>query len=143
MTTILLKPTDLHRIAEEREAERQRQAQELERKRQEHLKDLHDAFMHRHLQPGAEEHFNRLVREAVERGEHEIQLLRFPSDWCTDRGRAINNQLDEWPDTLTGFARELYDSFEQRLQPLGYKLRVQILDYPDGMPGDVGMFLSW
>jgi hypothetical protein len=28
-------------------------------------------------------------------------------------------------------------------RPLGYKLRVQIIDFPGGMPGDVGITLKW
>jgi hypothetical protein len=28
-------------------------------------------------------------------------------------------------------------------RPRGYKLKVQIVDFPNGMPGDVGMFLTW
>jgi hypothetical protein len=29
------------------------------------------------------------------------------------------------------------------MQPRGYKLRFQVVDYPDGMPGDIGITLSW
>jgi hypothetical protein len=29
------------------------------------------------------------------------------------------------------------------LRSKGYRLRVQIVDFPKGMPGDVGMTLSW
>jgi hypothetical protein len=28
-------------------------------------------------------------------------------------------------------------------QPLGYKIKFQIVDWPDGMPGDVGITLKW
>ena len=41
--------------------------------------------------------------------------------------------------TLTGD----YDFYERHLKALGYKIRVQILNYSDGMPGDVGFFLRW
>ena len=66
--------------------------------------------------------------------------LRFPSDWCTDKGRAINNFE---PKTLTGFAKRAYDYYEKELRPAGYRVRAQILDFPGGLPGDVGIFLSW
>jgi hypothetical protein len=29
------------------------------------------------------------------------------------------------------------------LKPLGFKLNAQILDYPGGMPGDIGLYLRW
>jgi hypothetical protein len=35
------------------------------------------------------------------------------------------------------------DFFEAELKPLGFKSRAQILNYPDGRPGDVGIFLAW
>ncbi len=49
----------------------------------------------------------------------------------------------DWPDSLTGFARRAYEYYVQELQPKGYHLSARILDYPDGMPGHVGLFLSW
>ncbi|HSA82287.1 MAG TPA: hypothetical protein VLE23_15835 [Geminicoccaceae bacterium] len=70
-------------------------------------------------------------------------VFRFPSDICTDGGRAINNGLAEWPQTLTGQARELYRYWHETLRPAGYRLRARILDYPGGVPGDAGFTLSW
>jgi hypothetical protein len=35
------------------------------------------------------------------------------------------------------------DFYEQELRAAGYKARAQIIDYPGGVPGDVGIFLSW
>ena len=64
-----------------------------------------------------------------------------PSEFCTDGGRAINNFEPHWPDTLTGFAKRAHEFWQKELQPLGYKVRAQILDFPGGMPGDVGIFL--
>jgi hypothetical protein len=29
------------------------------------------------------------------------------------------------------------------LKPLGYHVSAQVLDYPEGMPGKIGIFLSW
>jgi hypothetical protein len=28
-------------------------------------------------------------------------------------------------------------------EPLGYKMRVQIVDFAGGVPGDIGMSLKW
>jgi hypothetical protein len=29
------------------------------------------------------------------------------------------------------------------LRPLGFKLTAQVLDYPGGTPGDIGLYLRW
>ena len=85
----------------------------------------------------------RKVLIATERGEFEIEVFRFPAKWCTDRGRAINNGAPGWPDTLQGKARNFYDLFVERGRPQGFKLKAQILEFPGGLPGDVGLILSW
>ncbi|UKJ76983.1 hypothetical protein [Azospirillum brasilense] len=139
----LITPKDLHAITEAQEMARRKEAQELEKKRQEEQNAIHDAFMHQHIRPDAKERFTHAVRAAAERGETEIQIVRFPSSYCSDGGRAINNFEPDWPDSLTGFAREVYDNYDRYLRPAGYKLRAQILSYPGGMPGDVGVFLHW
>ena len=84
-----------------------------------------------------------MVRRAAEEGKSEVMAFRFPSEWCTDKGRAINNFEPHWPETLTGFAKRGYEYYEQELRPAGYKARAQVLDFPSGVPGDVGIFLSW
>jgi hypothetical protein len=84
-----------------------------------------------------------VVRSAAERGEREVLALRFPSEYCTDGGRAINNAEPTWPDPLTGFAKRAHGFWLKELQPQGYKVRAQIMDFPGGVPGDVGMFLRW
>ncbi|WP_431857603.1 hypothetical protein [Azospirillum sp.] len=139
----LITPDELRRIAEEREMAMLREALELDKKRQKDQDSVRDAFMNQHVRPDAKERFTRAVREAAERGVREIQVVRFPSSWCTDGGRAINNFESDWPNSLTGFAREAYEVYEHALRQKGYKLRAQILDYPGGMPGDVGLFLRW
>ena len=83
------------------------------------------------------------LRAAAERGETEIMVMRFPNTLCTDHGRAINNTLPNWPDTLTGRPRQAYELWRDRLKPQGYGLSAMIIDWPNGMPGDVGLFLTW
>ena len=73
----------------------------------------------------------------------EAMVYSFPSDLCTDGGRAINNSDPDWPDTLQGKAKEMYDTFKARIQPQGYKLKAMIINFPGGVPGDVGFFLNW
>ena len=93
-----------------------------------------------------DEHMQRaaaVIERAVASGQTEVLVTRFPHDLCTDRGRAINQAEPGWENTLTGQPKELYAFWERKLRPLGYRLRVQVLDFPGGMPGDIGATLSW
>jgi hypothetical protein len=85
----------------------------------------------------------KIIDRAVGNGLTEVQLFRFPNQLCTDHGRAINQQEPGWEETLVGVPRQIYNFWRKDLRPLGYKLRVQIIDFPGGLPGDVGMSLSW
>jgi hypothetical protein len=84
-----------------------------------------------------------IIKRAAGNGLTEVEVGRFPNQLCTDRGRAINQMEPGWEDTLTGLPRELIEFWRQNLKAHGYKLKVQIVDFPGGMPGDVGMTLSW
>jgi hypothetical protein len=84
-----------------------------------------------------------IIKRAVQNGLIEIEVIRFPNQLCTDSGRAINQQEPGWENTLTGLPKELYQFWKRYLLPQGYKLKCQIVDWPDGMPGDVGMTLGW
>ena len=84
-----------------------------------------------------------IIQRAAQNGLTEVQVYRFPNTLCTDRGRAINQQEPGWEATLTGIPKEIYEFWHRRLRPLEYKLRVQIVDFPGGVPGDVGMTLKW
>jgi hypothetical protein len=84
-----------------------------------------------------------MVKRAMKSGLTEIQVHRFPNTLCTDRGRAINQMEPGWEQTLTGVPKEIYQIWYKYFRPRGYKLKVQIVDFPGGMPGDVGMILSW
>jgi len=83
------------------------------------------------------------ARQAAERGQTKMLLLRFPSQLCSDRGRAINVMEPNWPSTLRGEAAELYLRWECDLKPNGFHLAARVLDYPGGMPGEIGLFLVW
>jgi hypothetical protein len=87
--------------------------------------------------------FMRRVRNVAEQGEHNILVLRFPSDLCTDRGRAINNALPGWEESLVGVPKQLVQVWEEHLKPLGFRLSAEVLDYPRGVPGDIGLFCRW
>lgn len=83
------------------------------------------------------------VKSAAVAGKSELLIGRFPCELCSDKGRAINMAEPGWPDTLQGLPRQAYEVWKSKLQPLGYKLSAAVVDWPDGMPGEIGMFLSW
>ena len=85
----------------------------------------------------------KIIERAMHSRMTEVEVFRFPNQLCTDKGRAIIQQEPGWEKTLTGAPKEIYQLWEKYFRPRGYKLKVQIVDYPDGMPGDVGMTLSW
>jgi hypothetical protein len=70
-------------------------------------------------------------------------VLTFPSSYCSDGGRRINIGDPEWPETLDGFAKKAYEFYVKELRPLGYKISMDIVTWPKGMPGDVAMYLKW
>jgi hypothetical protein len=115
----MITPDELRRIAEEKEMAQLREALEKKRKADEERHHLHDAFMAEELVPDVFERASRMVKGAAERGEREVLAIRFPSEYCTDRGRAINNFEPNWPETLTGFAKRAHEFFLQELQPKG------------------------
>jgi hypothetical protein len=139
----LITPDQLRRIAEEKEMAQVREALEKKRKIDDERNQFHDAFMAQEIHPDVFERVSRVVKGAAERGEREVLAIRFPSEYCTDGGRAINSFEPDWPKTLTGFAKRAYEFWQTELEPQGYKLRAQIMDFPGGMPGDVGIFLRW
>jgi hypothetical protein len=85
----------------------------------------------------------QLVNRAAEHGQSEVQVYRFPNELCSDRGRRINNSEPDWDQTLEGRPRAGYEFWHDHLRPLGFHLRAQVLEYPGGMPGDIGFFLTW
>jgi hypothetical protein len=84
-----------------------------------------------------------VIQRAVRQGLSEVRVYRFPNSLCTDRGRAINLQEPGWEKTLTGIPLEIFQLWTDYLKPRGYRILYQIVDFPDGMPGDIGIDLAW
>ncbi|WP_042445045.1 hypothetical protein [Azospirillum sp. B510] len=110
---------------------------------EEELKHQKEMFLHGTVTPDFIAHLTSRIGNAAANGEMQLLLGRFPSAWCTDGGRAINARETDWPATLQGFARDFYDFWERELKPRGFQMEVAIIDFPGGMPGDVGATLSW
>lgn len=83
------------------------------------------------------------LRAAAERGQTELMVMRFPNALCSDHGRAINNGDPSWPETLSGRPRQAYELWRDQLRDAGFRLSAMIIEWPGGLPGDVGFFLKW
>src|SRR6516165_5293659 len=79
----------------------------------------------------AEEKIDRaaaIIERVVKSGQIEVEVLRFPNELCTDRGRAINQAEPGWENTLTGIPKDMYQFWNEHLRPRGYKARFQMVD---------------
>jgi CBS domain-containing protein len=83
------------------------------------------------------------ARRAAASGMTEHLLIRFPSQLCVDGGRAINAPDPHWPETLRGEPADVYKRWRNELQPRDFQIAAQIIDFPEGLPGDAALFLMW
>lgn len=84
-----------------------------------------------------------IVKRAADNGMTEVLVGRFPNQLCTDHGRAINQAEPGWEKTLTGLPKELFEFWEKYMKPRGYRVSFQVIDFPGGVPGDIGVTLKW
>ncbi len=84
-----------------------------------------------------------VIQRAVRNGLTEVQVYRFPNSLCTDKGRAINQMEKGWEKTLNGIPKEIFQLWSDYLQPRGYRIRYQIVDFSGGVPGDIAITISW
>ena len=84
-----------------------------------------------------------IIQRAVRNGLTEVQVYRFPNTLCADGGRAINQREPGWENTLTGIPKEIFQLWADYLKPRGYRIGYQIIDYPDGVPGDIAITIAW
>jgi hypothetical protein len=145
MASTLPSAKELMEKAAHREAEKAAEAMRLQAKADVEKKALIDRLQ----QPSglsdeeALRHVKAIIERAVNNGFTQVQVYRFPNRLCTDRARAINQQEAGFGSTLTGLPRKMYEFWARQLRPLGYKLQFHIVDFPNGVPGDVGMTLKW
>jgi CBS domain-containing protein len=107
------------------EEERQRQAAEL---------------IGKHI---SEESWRNLIhgaRTAAEQGLKEFMLLRFPSQLCSDGGRAVNAPDPDWPATLRGEAAEFSCAGATISSRRVFILRPECLTFPTGCPATSACF---
>jgi hypothetical protein len=84
-----------------------------------------------------------VIQRAVRNGLKEVQVYRFPNMLCTDKGRAINQMEPGWEKTLTGIPKEIFQLWTDYLKPRGYRIQYQVIDFSAGVPGDIGITISW
>jgi hypothetical protein len=145
LDNLLPKAEDLRRKIAEVEAEKASEYMRKQKAAEAEKKELLDKLS----KPSGvsdEERMKRaavIINRAVSNGLTEVLVGTFPNQVLTDKGRAINQQEPGWEDTLTGLPKEIYEFWKKHLQPRGYKLKYQIVSFPGGVPGDVGITLSW
>jgi hypothetical protein len=148
----------------EREARRRhdKEAEEqLQRRKEEELAEFRKRLDNFKLTDAIIQSGLDRIKRAFERGETELMIAAFPSDFCTDGGRAIINtgappinkpskaelaarsDEPEWLATLPAGAHHVYDFWKQNLRAGGFGFSARIINYPGGMPGDVGLFFTW
>jgi len=130
-------------LVEEHDQEKEKQREKLRETSAEESQERVEELKEQHVSGDRWAELMRRACDAAKAGDTEFLLLRFPSQLCSDGGRAINVSEEGWPETLRGEARELHDRWKQDLKPQGFRLTAKILDFPDGVPGDAGLCLSW
>ncbi len=83
------------------------------------------------------------ARRAAAAGLKECVLMQFPARLCADGGRAINAPDPHWPRSLRGEPRDIFERWRHELEPAGFGLAAQIVNFPDGVPGDAALILIW
>jgi hypothetical protein len=139
----LLLPNELKQIATDAEMAKMDEELRAKKGKEQQQTELREAFLAREIHPEAINRINNAVRIAAGHGHHQVEVITFPCSFCSDGGRRINIADPEWPSTLSGFAKRAYEFYVKELRPHGYKLHAEIISFPGGMPGEVGLYLKW
>jgi hypothetical protein len=139
----LLSADRLRRMTAEKEAQKASEALRKLKAEQQEEQHRREMFMSGKITDEMIARLMSRLQRAADDGRTELLIGQFPSAWCTDGGRAINNAESDWPGSLPGVGKEFYEFFERKLKPRGFKLRVEIINFPHGLPGDVGAYVSW
>jgi CBS domain-containing protein len=134
---------DFSRLVDQFEQSKNQQIEFARREANLHRQAEVETLLTHHLSDSSWEEILRRARAAAAQGERECLLLRFPSELCSDGGRAINAPEPNWPQSLRGEPAELFRRWDLELRPKGFGMIARILTFPGGFPGDVGLFLSW
>src|SRR4051812_14369534 len=139
----------------------QRAAEQLQRRKEEELAEFKQRLDNFQLTDEVIKAGLDRIKRAFERGETELMFSSFPSSFCTDGGRAVINagvppinkptkeeaarQAEEpdWVATMPAGVHRVYDFWKASLKPGGFGFRASVINYPGGVPGDIGLFFTW
>ena len=139
-----LKASDLRQRIIDKEIEKAKEAAAKLRLEDDDKRRAHDEFMEKTFSDEDRLRFRRLAEIAADQGRFELELVKFPAEYLSDGGRRINNAESDWPVSLVGYAKSLYDAYDKLGgREAGYHLVPRVLNYPNGMIGEVGLYLSW
>jgi hypothetical protein len=148
----------------ERDASRRRDAEaaeQLQQKRNEELTQFRQRLENFQLTDDIIKSGMDRIRRAFERGETELMISAFPTLFCSDGGRAVINagappinkptkeelaarsDEPEWLATMPAGVRKVFEFWKTDLKDGGFKFGARVINFPDGKPGDVGLFISW
>jgi hypothetical protein len=136
-------------------------AEQLQRRKEEEIADFRKRLDNFQLTDEIIQAALNRIRRTFERGETELMIASFPSSFCTDDGRAVinagappivkpsNEEAAKWSDepewlaTMPAGVRLVYSYWKDNLKSGGFRFSARIINYPGGIPGDVGLFFSW
>jgi len=151
-------------LFDERDARRRRDeeaAEQLQRRKEEELAAFRQRLDDFRLTDQIIQNGLDRIKRAFERGETELMISAFPSDFCTDGGRAVINagaapinkpskeelaarpDEPEWLATLPAGVRLVHEFWKNNLKPGGFGFSARVINYPGGKPGDIGLFFTW
>lgn len=134
---------DLRRQIAENEIEEAKKKADKARAQDEIKRKAYEEFMDRRFTDEDRLQIRTKVMRAAEQGHLELEVLQFPSAYLEDHGRRINNGDSDWPVSLAGYAKSLYEAYQDLAEPQGYNLTARVLNYPDGMIGDIALVVNW
>ena len=134
---------ELRRLSLSNRSTRRSQALDERALRQRELAERRPEFLRSTAPADAVGTIRELLRRAAQVGVMRADVFHFPSEFCTDGARALNNGEPHWPETLQGLAASYFSLLRVQFRPLGFVIGAEIVTWPQLMPGDVALFLTW
>ena len=134
---------EIRALMAEKEQEEAKKTQQKQARAEKEAAEFKDYFMSSEVTDDDRQRIGAKIERLAGQGQTEMCVLTFPSDFCSDGGRAINNSLPDWEGTLTGRAAGIYKLWNEVGKPLGFSLEARVLNYPKGIIGDIGLFVKW
>lgn len=141
MTGILL-PSKLKKFSAGAEITKMEEERQAKQKKQQQQNELRDAFMAREIHPEAVTRINKAIRIAAEQGHHQLEVALFLASSAAMAAGGSTLQIRNGQ-AHSRVSRRRPTSSLSRSCAAGYKLHAEIISYPAGMPGEVGLYLKW